>query len=140
MNMTMKHVFRSLLILVLMAGLNNCKKDPGIGGDASIHGNVHARHYNSTFTTLISEYNAPDVYVYLIFGNDISYGKRIKTTYDGTFEFKYLYQGDYKIYVYSIDSAAVVNGEVRPDSAVIKNISISGRKERNDAGEFQIFK
>ena len=133
--------YKFLLSILLLAGISimSCKKEPGIGGDASINGKVYVKHYNGTFSNLIAEYYAPDVYVYIIFGNDISYGKRIKTSYDGGFEFKYLYEGDYKIYAYSIDSAAVVNGIYKPDSAVVKHVNISERKQEEDIGTLTIF-
>jgi hypothetical protein len=135
---------RILFIALFLAGntILSCKKEAGIGGDASIRGKVHAKHYNGTFTNLITEYDAPDEYVYIIFGNDVSYGKRIKTSYDGQFEFKYLYEGDYRIYVYSIDSAAYVNNPSipHPDAAVIKNVTISERKQEEDIGTLTIFK
>src|SRR5438093_6287441 len=105
-NKTTILAFASSVLMLIVS----CQKDPGIGGDASIKGSVFVKHYNTTFTQFISEYPGADVYVYLIFGNDISYDKRIKTTYDGQFEFKYLYKGDYTVYVYSIDSTLTVPG------------------------------
>ncbi len=132
---------RRILFLIAVAGVcfTACKKEPGIGGDASIHGKVHVKHYNTTFTQLISEYDGPDIYVYLIFGNNISYGKRIKTTYDGNFEFKYLYEGDYKVYAYSIDSLAAATGQVKPNLAIVKNVSITDRTQAVDIGKLSIF-
>jgi len=132
---------KNLFIVLLLTAISflSCKKEPGIGGDASIQGKVFVKHYNTDFTNFISSYYGPDIYVYLIFGNDISYSKRIKTTYDGGFEFKFLYEGDYKVYVYSIDSLATVTGQYKPDSAVVQKISISGRTEDADAGTFTIF-
>ena len=56
------------------------------------------------FRTLLLPGYAPDNYVYIIYGGDESYGDRVKTSYDGTYEFKYLREGNYKIYVYSKDS------------------------------------
>ena len=128
-----------LLFLPTIVFCLSCKKEPGIGGDASIQGRVYVKHYNTAFTQFISEYFGPDIYVYIIFGNDISYGKRIKTSYDGAFEFKYLYEGNYKVYSYSIDSAAVVNGIYKPDSAVIKQVTITGRTQDKDIGSLTIF-
>lgn len=122
-------VFISLLFI-------SCKKNPGIGGDASIRGNIHVMHFNTTFTEFISEYPGADIYVYLIFGDDISYGKRIKTTFDGAFEFKYLYKGDYTVYVYSLDSTlASGNGSV----PIVENVHIGDRKEIVDLDTIRIF-
>ena len=135
----MKNKFLLFLIVLTSVSVMSCKKEAGIGGDASILGKVYVKHYNGTFSNLIAEYYGPDVYVYIIFGNDVSYGKRIKTSYDGGFEFKYLYEGDYKIYAYSIDSTAVVNGIYKPDSAVVKQVNISERKQEEDIGTLSIF-
>lgn len=124
-----KQILLSLAIAVI-ALFSSCAKEPGIGGNGTIRGKVYAKHYNSTFTVLLSEYYMPDTYVYLVFGNDINYGTRVKTNYDGEFEFNYLYEGDYTIYTYSIDSAAIVNFAVAPpDSAVIQTVLLN----KNDA-------
>ena len=104
----------AVIISGMLLMFSACSKDAGIGGEASIYGKVYARHYNSTFTVLLSEYYVPDTYVYLVYGDDINYGTRIKTNYNGEFEFNYLYPGDYTIYTYSIDSAAIVNFAVDP--------------------------
>lgn len=124
-----KQILLTLAIPVILL-FGSCAKEPGIGGNGTIRGKVYAKHYNSTFTVLLSEYYMPDTYVYLVFGNDINYGTRIKTNYDGEFEFNYLYEGDYTIYTYSIDSAAIVNFAVAPpDSAVIQTVLLN----KNDA-------
>ncbi len=125
-----------LLLVGLLLLTSSCKKEPGIGGDASIKGNVFVKNYNSTFTTLINEYPGADVYVYLIFGSDVSYSKRIKTTYDGQFEFKYLYQGDYTVYAYSLDSTLTVPSGTIP---IIQKVTITERKQQVDVGTLNIF-
>lgn len=116
--------------------LQSCSKNEGKGGDASIYGKVFAKKYNSTFTQFISSYYASDVYVYIIYGDDKSYGERVKTDYQGEFEFKYLYPGDYSIYVYSKDSLLQSPSGVVP---VVKNIHIAGKKSAVDAGQLNIF-
>ena len=117
----MKTITKSLLVMLVILAFAGCKKNPGTGGDASIRGKVYVKHYNTTFSTLLSSYFGPDIYVYIVYGDDISYGQRLKTNYEGAFEFKYLYKGDYKIYAYSIDSAYIVNHAIPgPDSAVVR--------------------
>ncbi|MEO5675122.1 MAG: hypothetical protein ABIQ74_10790 [Chitinophagales bacterium] len=114
----------------------SCEKNPGVGGDASIRGSVYVQHFNSTFTQFISEYPGSDIYVYLIFGDDISYSKRIKTTYDGQFEFKFLYTGNYTVYAYSLDSSFTVAGGTIP---VIQQVTISDRKQTVGIDTLKIF-
>nr|MBK9653109.1 hypothetical protein [Bacteroidota bacterium] len=126
----------SVSLITIMLVTTSCKKQEGRGGDASIYGKVLVKHYNSTFTQYISEYPGSDIYVYTIYGDDISYGQRIKTNFKGEFNFKYLYPGNYKVYVYSLDSTLTdPSGSV----AVVKEIHINGRKETMDAGTFDIF-
>lgn len=125
-------VIPALALLLFTA----CKKQEGKGGDASIAGSVHVKHYNSTFTEFISEYPGADTYVYLVYGDDISYGQRIKTNYEGQFEFKYLYKGNYTVYVYSLDSTlTAADGNV----PVVKQVSIAGRKDHIQLDTFRIF-
>ncbi len=137
----MKKQFFTTAFLALFILLSGCAKEPGIGGNATIRGNVYAKHYNSTFSVLLSEYYVPDTYVYLVFGNDINYGTRIKTNYEGAFEFNYLYEGEYTIYTYSIDSAAIVNFAVAPpDSAVRQTVFIHANDEVVEMEDLVVFK
>jgi hypothetical protein len=110
----------------------SCEKEAGEGGNSSIHGYVHVTDYNASFIFIQGEYDGADQYVYIIYGDDISYGDRIKTGPDGKFEFKYLRQGKYKVYVYSKDST------LAGVSAVSKDIEITAKKQKVDAGTFEI--
>ena len=90
-----------------------CKSGPGPGGQATITGKVYTKgNWNSTCTlytdssTGFIPFYAPDVDVYLIYGDEPSYGDRVKTAPDGTFQFKYLRKGSYTVYVYSNDCNA----------------------------------
>ncbi len=114
-----------ILILSSILTLAGCKEE-GIGGDASIRGYVHVKKYNSTFTQFIGEYPGKDVYVYIIFGDHIGYDKRIKTDFQGNFEFRYLYTGNYKVYVYSKDSTLMDPSGI---VSVVRDVTINDRTE-----------
>ncbi|OWY24457.1 hypothetical protein C7N43_05765 [Sphingobacteriales bacterium UPWRP_1] len=127
---------RYLLLVALLCFLG-CRKEAGPGGNAAIRGNVHAYHYNSTFTVFIADYPAADEYVYIIYDNDFSYSDRVKTDYEGDFEFNYLYPGQYRIYVYSLDSTLQApSGKI----AVVKDITINGNKDIVHTDTLKIFK
>ena len=131
----LKNNARIFLLLVALIAIACCKK-AGYGGDASIRGYVHVLHFNSTFTQYISQYPGKDLYVYVVYGNHPGYDKRIKTDYNGNFEFPYLYKGDYKVYVYSRDSTFTdPSGMV----AVVRNISITSRKEVYNTDTLKVF-
>ena len=81
----------------------SCRKVEGPGGSVTIKGIVVERNHvgNAVF-----EYPAADQDVYLIYGNENSfYDDDIKTSFDGSFEFRYLQKGDYQVFVYEEDNA-----------------------------------
>jgi len=107
----------SCFCIILFLSTASCKK-AGFGGDGKIQGYVHVHKWNATFTQFIGQYPGKDVYVYIVYGKHLGYDKRIKTDYNGMFEFPSLYQGDYTVYVYSRDStfadASGTNAVVQP--------------------------
>ena len=118
-----------------------CKKPEGKGGNSSIKGKVTLRKYNPSNQTFSLIYPAKDVDVYIIYGNETSYGDRLKTDYEGDFEFKYLRKGKYIIYVYSVDTIAYKGPPANPKAepiAVIKQVTITKNRQTVDAGEFII--
>jgi len=119
----------------------SCRKVPGIGGEARIYGKIYYKHYNSTFTILINEGYLSDSYVYIVYGDNINYGQRIKTNYKGEFEFKYLYEGKYTVYTYGLDSLAMTSGQLPiTENAAIQSIDITQRKEQKQLEDFNVFK
>lgn len=130
-----------VLLVVSSAAFFSCKKGPGEGGQTSIIGKVWAEEWDDiSYTQHYDSLDrwAADEEVYVIYGNDASYGDRIRTGPDGVFEFRYLRAGDYTIYVYSEapeNSAATAGGKV----AVSKRVSIP-KKGTYDAGTFTIKK
>jgi hypothetical protein len=126
---------RYLLWMILpLISLTACEKEAGEGGNSSIKGYIHVTDYDAFLINIQGEYPGADEEVYIIYGNDISYGDRIRSGPDGVFEFKYLREGDYKIYVYSADTS--LSGKI----AVQKSVSISSKKQTVDAGTFEIKK
>ena|SRR5690242_2278212 len=136
----MKKYFILLNILCSLI-LLSCKKGPGEGGRTSIIGKVWAQEWDDISYTVhydSLDHWAADEDVFVIYGDDVSYGDRIRTGPNGVFEFKYLREGDYTIYVYSEapeNSAATAGGKV----PISKHISIPN-KGTFDAGLFTIKK
>jgi hypothetical protein len=118
-------IFLSLFFFAVLF-FYSCKKKEGKGGKASVSGKVLARKYNLTTHSYTStSYNAEDEDVYIIYGDDISFGDHQKTSYDGSYEFRYLNKGKYKIYVYSKDSTnSTPSGKI----AVYKDFTIGSEK------------
>jgi hypothetical protein len=123
------------LSLVLILGVS-CKKEAGEGGKADIHGSIKVKKYNSTGTVIMGEYPGAYEEVFIVYGDDPSYGDKTEANPEGKYEFKYLRPGTYKIYAYSDDSLG--NYEA-PKFAMIKEVKISKKKESVDAGETLVF-
>jgi hypothetical protein len=126
---------KKLLFFLAIVAFLGCKKDPGFGGNATIRGSVWVKDYNSTFTTLIGEYAGKDVYVYIVYGDHVGYDKRVKTDYNGDFEFPFLYEGEYKVYVYSLDSAFT---DLSGTKALVKEVKLEEKKEVKELEPFVI--
>jgi hypothetical protein len=91
-----------IFIFFLTIGIivSSCAKYEGEGGSSTIRGVLREQRFNS-LGNLISEYPIADQDVFIIYGNESSfYDDDIKTSYDGSFEFRYLKKGNYKIFVY----------------------------------------
>lgn len=111
----------------------SCSKTPGSGGQASIIGKIKTQNYINNCTQLQATYPGADEDVYIIYGDEPSYGERVRTAPDGTFLFRYLRKGVYTVYIYS-DDCDEPSGTI----AIKKSIEITGRKEQADAGELII--
>ena len=132
---TIVFLFASLAVII-----TSCKKGPGEGGQTAITGKVWAEEWDDlTYTQHYDTLDrwAMDEDVYIIYGDDVTYSDRTKTSPTGVFEFKYLRAGDYTIYVYSgiLQTAANPGGK----TAVSKRVSIPG-DGTFDAGKFTIKK
>jgi hypothetical protein len=131
----MKQIISALTIIIAITTAS-CKKEAGEGGNSSIYGMVWVRDYNVNFSWLNGEYPGYDEDVYIIYGNDLTYGDRTRTGPDGIFEFKYLRKGNYRVYVYSADSTM---NSVSGDTVFFRDVTISAKKERVDAGTIIIY-
>lgn len=118
-------LFVSLGLVVLFS----CKKPAGEGGNSSIRGRIWVKDYPT-----LNEYAATDEDVYIIYGDDISYGERLRTNYEGYYEFKYLRKGKYKIYAYSMALTSL------QDSAVVQEVEITDKKQTVECPQMTILK
>jgi hypothetical protein len=133
----MNKKFSFLLILLVCISGFSCSKEAGEGGNSTIYGKIIAHNYNAEFTNLKGIYPAADEDVFIIYGGDRSYSERVRTSYDGVYEFKYLRPGDYTVFAYSKDSTLTMASEMY---AVIRKVTITENKQSVEAEEMKIFK
>ncbi len=123
------------LILVLFALMTaSCEKEAGTGGNSAITGAVHVTDYNVNMLVIQGTYMGADEWVYIVYGDDVSYSDRIRTGPDGRFEFKYLRKGHYTLYVFAEDTT------LAGQTAVVKRVEITRNRQTVDAGTFEISK
>ena len=133
----MKFNFSTFLLLILSMVLFSCSKEEGSGGNSTIYGKIIAHDYNAEFTDLKGIYPAADEDVFIIYGNDRSYSERIRTNYEGVYEFKYLRPGNYTVFAYSKDSTLTLPSG---NYAVVLNVEIGDKKEDVEAPDMKIFR
>jgi hypothetical protein len=91
----------ALTAIIISVFFSACSNEPGPGGKATIEGVVKGTRYVNNCTTNAGSFLAEDEDVYIIYGDDPSYGDRVKTGPGGVFYFKYLRPGKYTVYAYS---------------------------------------
>lgn len=121
--MKVPHIFSLLFCIAFFS----CKKEPGEGGFASIEGKVYVKNYDPYFSILFSEHYLPGETVYIIYGDGTEIGNTVKTSYDGSFKFKYLRKGKYKVFVIGEDSSAATR--YNPKSELVE-VTISEKKQK----------
>lgn len=130
-----KSIFFLVLTVLMVAGITSCKKDAGEGGTSTITGKVTVYNYNdNAFTYLEDTFPARDQDVFIIYGAEsTTFDNDVKTSYDGTYEFKYLQKGKYRIFAYSEDSTGRANGTAgsifRPDVPVFIDVEITSKNQ-----------
>lgn len=119
----MKRIYMFILIAGSTLLLDSCKKNEGPGGSSSITGVVHAYVHDGA-GNLLTEYDIAKEDVFIIYGNEATtFDDDTKTSYDGTFKFEYLEEGNYQLFVYSKCSTCPGNKAV-----LIKDVEITDKK------------
>jgi hypothetical protein len=136
----------SIAISIILVTISACKKEEGEGGTSTITGKVYTRHiqqYGSNAAFYDWEGYVPEQRVYIIYGTDHStFDDDTRTSYDGSFSFKYLQEGTYKIYVLSIDTTGMSDftfNHNKPQLPVFATVEISGKNQEKEVPQIDIF-
>lgn len=130
----MKSITLFLACFVVLT-LSSCKKIEGPGGSSTIQGSVYIINKNAA-GAVISEYLAPKEDVFIVYGDgDVSFDDDVKTSYDGTFKFTGLEEGNYTVFVYE-DCNSCASGK----QALLYPVEITEKKSTVDLGTITIIK
>jgi len=135
---------KKLLVVALATlALVACKKEEGEGGRAALYGKVmvETRPVLSNPTSSgIFVAPAMDYDIYITYGDNIGPDDRIRTNYDGEYEFPYLRPGKYTVWTYSRDTTLEASlGTAPRDMAVIRNVEISDKKGRVEVPTMTVY-
>ena len=136
----MVHKIKLFLFLSLVIfSFSFCTKVEGPGGGATIRGVVIERDHVGVN---VFEYPAADQDLYIIYGNENSFfDDDLKTSYDGSFEFRYHQKGSYQIFVYSdVNPAEQTPDDPSSTEAKLFSVTISDKDEVVDLGTIYIDK
>jgi hypothetical protein len=138
-----KRVYACAAALFFASLLAGCKKDPGEGGSSTIRGVLYAKNVHDRNSPMTADDFEPNQKVYISYGDKSTYDDDYETGPDGTFEFKYLRKGKYRISAYSRDTATMglvsVSRLIEVDNSEVKSVNdLMVYKEANDDGNNSI--
>lgn len=129
-----KFSFISVITLLLFI-ISACTKNEGVGGSSIIKGKITETKYNASGNATAT-YAASDFDVYIIYGSgNTFYNDDIKTSYDGSYQFKYLEKGDYTIFVYE-DCLTCPSGK----KEILVSTTIENNGDTKDMGTIDVKK
>lgn len=130
--------------LLALCALFSCKKEAGEGGTSTITGKVIVHTFDGGTGLIQDTLPGSTEDVYIIYGADhAAYDNDYKTSYDGTFEFKYLQKGKYRLFVYSRDSTGASNGTfnaLKPKQPVFVDVEITDNRSTVTTPDIVILK
>ena len=134
---SMSYIKTALVALILVTSAS-CEKPPGPGGNATITGRVFAHDFDNTQRYDLFQSYAAGERVYIMYGNENIVGDDVRTSADGTFEFRYLTKGHYKIFVNSLDTSVKGHKGVDKTNPIIKEVDITGKDQKVSVGDIVI--
>ncbi len=120
--MIMRHIIQFLVITSFLLFISSCTKHEGEGGTSSIYGKINVHLCSDNFDITYAEFPGEEIDVYIIYGDNEFYSDKTSTQYDGSYKFKYLRKGDYRIFVYSDDT---LGQSASGHTAIIKSVEIN---------------
>lgn len=129
---------RFFLFPLIALVFSQCTKTEGEGGAATIKGRVMVQDYTLSNNKNGEPYGAYDTKVYIIYGNGTTYHDDYDCSYDGSYEFRNLRKGTYKIFAYS----EIIPKPADPpnDEPVIISVTVSDKKGVVTAPDIEIKK
>lgn len=118
------------LLLIALISLS-CSHEEGEGGLASIEGKIYGKDFNSR-GILVSQGYLAGSKVYISKHNEKAYFENIDSAYDGSFKFKFLYEGTYDLWV--LGDCDFCNDWQQ--TIVLKTINVTSKRQKVVTDDF----
>jgi hypothetical protein len=90
------------ILFILSLTFASCRNEEGEGGSSTVQGYVYKIiHSDNNYSLQTDTVPASKEDIYVIYGDDEFYGDDEKTDVNGFYQFKYLREGNYKLFAYS---------------------------------------
>jgi hypothetical protein len=122
---TIRIFTKLMMIFAFTYLLSSCKKPPGPGGKATVTGRVFAVDWDNTQRVVLSRKYSPGEKVYIVYGDRNVVGNDVRTNSDGTFEFRFLNKGHYKVFANSLDTTIIGYKGDKTEIPVIREFEIT---------------
>jgi hypothetical protein len=132
--LSIKFLFNISLLGMFLFFNNACKKIEGKGGQATIRGILFSK---SVFNTNSISRPEIDEDVFIVYGNGSTQSDKVSTSGDGSFEFKFLQPGTYRLFAFGLDTS---NPKAANTIAYYKEVTINSRKEVVNVSNFIVYK
>jgi hypothetical protein len=134
----MRRLLLALTAILLIIIHPGCRKEPGPGGRASIKGKLLAGNIHSPEFEVTEEDGEADERVYLVYGDRTDgFDKDVRTGHDGTFEFKFLRPGTYKVFAYGYDANQASSSS---KTAVFATFDITANNQKAEGNNLIVYK
>lgn len=126
------------LPLLLSVLIISCKKEPGPGGLASIKGKVYGYDLTAGLDTVSKGYLG-DLRVYIGSTDGTVSFEDTRTSYDGSYEFKFLRKGKYKVWLFAkSDTFTISEPPLDEQIYYLQEIEVKEKKEEVTVPDFTI--
>jgi hypothetical protein len=120
------------LLFIFVFAIYSCKKEAGPGGLATVHGKVFAVDVTTSGNLKDSGYIAEQK-VYISVSGNPSFFDSKRTSYDGTYEFKWLRKGTYDVWAFSDCDTCVWKQQ-----KVMKTVEVGSNKASVEVEDLRI--
>lgn len=124
---------KGLLPLAIVFTIYSCKKDPGPGGLATIRGKIYGIDLTTSGDVKDSGYLG-NQRVFIGVAGEPAHFDDVRSSYDGSFEFKFLRKGSYDVWTFGDCDTCTW----KQQKVMVSGVEISEKKQTVEVGDMKV--